>query len=348
MTVEPLLTPVRDAHRFDTSALEAYLAGRVPGYERGAELLQFEGGQSNRTFVLRTGSKEYVLRKQPAGELLPSAHQVDREYRVMHALRESDVPVPRMVALCEDPSVIGTKFYVMERVPGRLFTDLLLPSMSNAERRAVYMDLARVLAALHGVDYRAVGLGSFGKPGNYYTRQISRWSRQYLACQTESLPAMDRLMEWLPRQVPDSDETVIVHGDYRMGNLLIHPTQPRIAAVLDWELSTLGHPLADLGYVCMDYHAASYPGAGLARPDLANFGVPTEQEFIADYCRFSGRDAIEDWNFHVVYNLFRTAAIIQGVYKRGLDGNASSDTAIRFKDACRMRSERAWALVESL
>jgi len=253
-----------------------------------------------------------------------------------------------MYALCEDTSVIGTKFYVMEKVAGRVFTDLLLPSMNNDERRAVYKDLARVLAALHTVDYRAVGLESFGKPGNYYTRQISRWSKQYIASQTESLPAMDKLMKWLPEHTPQADETVIVHGDYRMGNVLIHPTQPRIAAVLDWELSTLGHPLADLGYVCMDYHSDSYTTAGLARPDLSDFGIPSESEFIADYCKFAGRGAIDNWKFYVVYNLFRSAAIIQGVYKRGLDGNASSDTAIGFKDACRMRSDRAWTLVEAL
>ena len=237
---------------------------------------QFEGGQSNPTFALKAGSREYVLRKQPPGELLPSAHQVDREYRVMHALRDSDVPVPKMYALCEDTSVIGTKFYVMEKVAGRVFTDLLLPSMNNDERRAVYKDLARVLAALHTVDHRAVGLESFGKPGNYYSRQISRWSKQYVASQTEALPAMDKLMQWLPEHTPQADETVIVHGDYRMGNVLIHPTEPRIAAVLDWELSTLGHPLADLGYVCMDYHSDSYTTAGLARPDLASFGIPSE------------------------------------------------------------------------
>ena len=348
MSDMPTLTPVREAHRFDESALDVYLAAHVDSYEGGLIVRQFEGGQSNPTFALRAGSREYVLRKQPPGALLPSAHQVDREYRVMHALRDSDVPVPKMYALCEDTSVIGTKFYVMEKVAGRVFTDLLLPSMNNAERRAVYEDLTRVLAALHTVDYHAVGLESFGKPGNYYTRQISRWSKQYIASQTESLAAMDKLMQWLPQHTPDVDETVIVHGDYRMGNMLIHPTQPRIAAVLDWELSTLGHPLADLGYVCMDYHSDSYTTAGLARPDLADFGVPSEREFIADYNKFAGRAGIENWNFFVIYNLFRSAAIIQGVYKRGLDGNASSDTAILFKDACRMRAERAWGLVEAL
>jgi aminoglycoside phosphotransferase (APT) family kinase protein len=348
MTDLPTLTSVREAHRFDERALDAYMTKHVDGYEGGLTVRQFEGGQSNPTFALRAGSREYVLRKQPPGELLPSAHQVDREYRVMHALRDSDVPVPKMYALCEDASVIGTKFYVMENVAGRVFTDLLLPSMNNDERRAVYKDLARVLAALHCVDYHSVGLDSFGKPGNYYTRQIARWSKQYLASRTESLPAMDKLMKWLPEHTPEADETVVVHGDYRMGNVLIHPTQPRIAAVLDWELSTLGHPLADLGYVCMDYHSDSYTTAGLAPPDLQNFGIPSEHEFIADYCGFAGCGAIENWNFYVVYNLFRSAAIIQGVYKRGLDGNASSDTAIGFKDACRMRSDRAWTLVEAL
>ncbi len=348
MTDQPLLTPVREAHRFDERALDVYLAEHVEGYERGLTVRQFEGGQSNPTFALKAGSREYVLRKQPPGELLPSAHQVDREYRVMHALRDSDVPVPKMYVLCEDTSVIGTKFYVMEKVAGRVFTDLLLPTMNDSERRAVYKDLARVLAALHTVDHHAVGLETFGKPGNYYSRQISRWSKQYVASQTEALPAMDNLMRWLPQHTPQADETVIVHGDYRMGNVLIHPTEPRIAAVLDWELSTLGHPLADLGYVCMDYHSDSYTTAGLARPDLASFGIPSEREFIDDYCRFAKRGAIENWKFYVVYNLFRSAAIIQGVYKRGLDGNASSETAIGFKDACRMRSDRAWALVEAL
>jgi aminoglycoside phosphotransferase (APT) family kinase protein len=348
MTDTPELTAVRAAHRFDERALDVYLTQHIDGYEAGLVVRQFEGGQSNPTFALRAGTREFVLRKQPPGALLPSAHQVDREYRVMDALAGSDVPVPKMYVLCEDPAVIGTKFYVMEKVAGRVFTDLLLPSMDNSQRRAVYKDLARVLAALHCVDHRAVGLAEFGKPGNYFTRQISRWSKQYIASQTEGLPAMDKLMEWLPAHTPDVDETVIVHGDYRLGNMLIHPTQPRIAAVLDWELSTLGHPLADLGYVCMDYHSDSYISAGLSRPDLADFGIPSEREFIADYCGYAGRGAIEGWDFYVIYNLFRSAAIIQGVYKRGLDGNASSDTAIGFKDACRMRADRAWGLVEKL
>ncbi len=342
------LIEVRPAHRIDEAALETYLATHVAGFEGPLEVRQFDGGQSNPTYSLSAASGEYVLRKQPPGELLPSAHQVDREYRVMKALAGSDVPVPKMLALCEDPSVLGTKFYVMEKVAGRVFTDLLLPDFDNAGRGALYRDLARVLAALHKVDYVAVGLETFGKPGNYYARQISRWSKQYVASQTEQIDAMDKLMAWLPNNIPPSDETVIVHGDYRLGNVLIHPTEPRIVAVLDWELSTLGHPLADLGYVCMDYHADSYTTAGLARVDLAEFNIPSEDEFVATYCKFAGRSSIEHWDFYVIYNLFRSAGIIQGVYKRGLDGNASSASALEFKDACRVRAERGWKLVGEL
>ncbi len=342
------LIPVRKAHRFDEAALTKYMTKHVEGFAGELEVRQFEGGQSNPTFALRARDTEYVMRKQPPGQLLPSAHQVDREYRVMHALAGTGVPVPRMYALCEDPSVLGTKFYIMEKVPGRVFTDLMLPDFDNAGRAAIYRDLVRVLAALHTVDYRAVGLETFGKPGNYYARQISRWSKQYVASKTEEIEAMDKLMEWLPAHIPVSDETVIVHGDYRLGNVLIHPTEPRIVGVLDWELSTLGHPLADLGYLCMDYHADSYTTAGLARPDIAEFGIPSEDELVGMYCEFAARASIEHWDFYVIYNLFRSAGIIQGVYKRGLDGNASSTTAIGFKDAARMRAERAWKLVEAL
>jgi aminoglycoside phosphotransferase (APT) family kinase protein len=277
---------------------------------------------------------------------LPSAHQVDREFRVMHALADTDVPVPRMYSLCDDTDVIGTKFYVMEKVTGRVFTEVLLPTLDVEDRRAIYADLARVLAALHRVDSAAVGLDSFGRPGNYYARQISRWSKQYVASKTEDIDAMDQLMEWLPANIPESEETVVVHGDYRLGNVLIHPTEPRIVAVIDWELSTLGHPLADLGYICMDYHVAGYDGAGLRNPKISEWGIPTEGEFVDAYCRAAGRDDIDNWLFYVIYNLFRSAGIIQGVYKRGLDGNASSETALDFKDACRIRSEQAWALVE--
>ena len=348
MSDAPELTPVREAHRFDEQALFDYLVANVAGFEGPVSIRQFEGGQSNPTFLLEAASGDYVVRKQPPGELLPSAHQVNREHRVMDALRDSDVPVPRMFALCEDRSVIGTMFYVMEKVEGRVFTDLLLPSLSAAARGAIFQDLARVLAALHCVDPIAVGLETFGRPGNYYARQISRWSKQYQASKTEDLREMDQLMSWLPAHIPESGESVIVHGDYRLGNMLIHPTEPRIAGVLDWELSTLGHPLADLGYVCMDYHADSYYSEGLNRPDLSELGIPSEQQMLDYYCGFAGHAGVENWSFYVIYNLFRAAGIIQGVYKRGLDGNASSDSALLFKDACRIRAERAWALVEAL
>ena len=347
MSDVPELTPVRPAHRFDERALEAFLRAELPGFPAGARLAvrQFEGGQSNPTFLLAAGGEEYVLRKQPPGELLPSAHQVDREYRVMKALASTTVPVPRMHLLCEDPSVIGTKFYVMEKVEGRVYASPLMPEAAPAERAPIYRHLADVLAALHAVSPEAVGLGGFGRPGNYYERQISRWSKQYVASRTEEIPEMDALMEWLPRNVPaTAAETVVVHGDYRLGNAIVHPTEPRIAAVLDWELSTLGHPLADLGYVCQTYYADEDDQHGLNRPNLHALGIPTEEEFVARYCEMAGRDGIENWRFYLVYNLFRSAAIIQGVYRRGLDGNASSETALGFAGYCRVRAARAWRL----
>ena len=340
------LTPVREAHKFDAQSLEKYLLAHVEGFQGPMEIRQFEGGQSNPTFQLITPNRRYVLRKQPPGELLPSAHQVDREYRVMHALWNTDVPVPKMFCLCEDPGVIGTKFYVMEMVEGRLFTETRIPSVSNEDRRAIYLDLARVMALLHAVDPAAVGLETFGRPGNYYERQIGRWSKQYLASQTEDLPNMHKLMEWLPNNIPAEAGSVIVHGDYRLGNVLIHPTEPKIVAVLDWELSTLGDGLADLGYLCQDYHGDAYDDEGLAGADFAALNLPTEAEFLAEYCKHAGRDGIDNWHFYLIYNMFRSAGIIQGVYKRGLDGNASSEKALEYADAARMRSARSWALVE--
>jgi len=340
-----VLTPVREGHRFDETALTDYLARTVPEFAQGIEIEQFEGGQSNPTFRITAGGRRYVLRKQPPGELLPSAHQVDREFRVQQALAGTAVPVPRMVALCEDPAVIGTKFYVMEWVDGRVFAETRLPTLTPHERRAIYLDLARVLAHLHSVDPASVGLGDFGRPGNYYERQITRWSKQYVASRTEQIDAMDRLMEWLPNNIPEPGPSVVVHGDYRLGNTLIHPTEPRIVAVLDWELSTLGDGLADLGYMCQDYHGESYNDIGLAGADLGALGIPTEEELVAEYCRHAGIEKIDNWRFYLVYNMFRSAAIIQGVYRRGLDGNASSSSALQYKEAARMRSERGWALL---
>lgn len=342
------LTAVRAGHEFDEPALTRYMDAHVPGFRGPLEVQQFEGGQSNPTFQLITSDQKYVLRKQPPGELLPSAHQVDREYRVMHALYETDVPVPKMFALCEDPSIIGTKFYIMEMIEGRLFTESSLPTLTKSERRAIYLDLARVMANLHAVDPISVGLETFGRPGNYYERQISRWSKQYIASKTEELPAMDNLMAWLPENIPSAANSVIVHGDYRLGNVLLDPVEPKIVAVLDWELSTLGDGLADLGYLCQEYHGESYEDEGLVNVDFAATGIPTEAQFVDEYCKHANRDDIKNWHFYLIYNMFRSAGIIQGVYKRGLDGNASSAKALEYKDHCRNRSTRGWALVEAL
>ena len=335
------LIAVREAHRFDEARLERYLSAHLDGFEPPLRVRQFEGGQSNPTFLIEAGGDAFVLRKKPPGQLLPSAHAVDREYRVMTGLRETAVPVPRTIHLCEDADVIGTPFVLMQNVPGRVLRDPLLPGLARAERRALYGHFIEVLAALHGVDPAAVGLATFGRPGNYYARQIARWSSQYQVSKTDDIPAMDDLMLWLLENVPAGDETAIVHGDYRIENTIIHPSEPRIVAVLDWELSTLGHPLADVAFCCMGYHGSLGTVESLAGNSFEATGIPSEAEFLELYCRHAGRDAIEDWRFYIVFALFRIAAIGQGVYKRGLDGIAASARATSFGDACRIRAERA-------
>ena len=340
------LTPVRSHHVFDEGALHNYLSAHIEGYEGLAKILQFEGGQSNPTFLLENESGRYVLRKQPPGPLLPSAHQVDREYRVMDALYDTAVPVPRMFHLCEDTSVIGTKFYLMEMIEGRLFTKTALPGFSRDDRWAVYMDMARILAELHSIDPGEVGLESHGRPGNYFARQVSRWSKQYLASETETIEAMNNLIDWLPEHLPDEVPPVIVHGDYRLGNVLLDEQSPRVVAVLDWELSTLGDGLADLSYWCQEYHGKTAEKDGsLIGADLQELGIPTETELVKRYCRVAKRNAIDNWPFYIAFNLFRSAGIIQGVYKRGLDGNASSETALEYRDTARKRAELGWELV---
>ena len=345
---EAELTPVRDAHRFDEDALRTYMVDHVDGY--GGEPLairQFEGGQSNPTFLVEAPGGEYVMRKQPPGELLPSAHQVDREYRVMDALGPTDVPVPKMHCLCEDASVIGTKFYLMEHVRGRLLTDNLMPDVPREQRRDIYLDVVRTLARLHSVDPTAVGLGEFGRPGNYFARQVNRWSRQYIASETETIEAMNALIDWLPDNLPDDTPPVIVHGDYRVGNLIIHPTQPRVAAVLDWELSTLGDGMADLSYWCQEFYGEP-DSAGLPGADLEALNIPSEQDIVDAYCREAKRPAIDNWPFYIAFNMFRSAGIVQGVYKRGLDGNASSEHALEYRKAARERAERGWRIVQEM
>ncbi len=336
---------VRDAHRFDLSALEAYLAASTEHFSGAIDVRQFEGGQSNPTFLLTQGGRRYVLRKKPPGKLLPSAHQVDREYRVMKALEHTDVPVPRMICVCTDPSIIGTDFYVMEFMEGRIFRDPQLPELSPAERKAIYESMVDAMAALHKVDYKNVGLEDFGKPGNYFERQIGRWTKQYRGAQTDEVEWMENLIAWMPSNIPADDSVTIAHGDFRLENSVYHPSEPRMIAILDWELSTIGHPLADLGYNCMLYHINTPQLGGLVGTDFDATGIPDEQAYVARYCAATGRDRIEDMNFYVAFSVFRLASIVQGVYKRGLDGNASSSRAMQYKDGCAMLAFSAWSLL---
>ena len=336
--------PVQERHRFDAAALERWLRGHIEGYSGPLSVEQYKGGQSNPTFRLGAGGRRYVLRAKPgpAAKLLPSAHAVEREYRVMSALAAAGIPVPKMLALCEDESVIGRAFFVMECVEGRVLWDQSLPGMAPSERGAVYDEMNRVIAALHRVDYAAVGLADYGRPGNYFARQIGRWTKQYQASETEKIPAMDRLIEWLPSHVPPGDETAIVHGDYRLDNLVFHPTEPRILAVLDWELSTLGHPLADFAYHCMSWHIPPGRFRGIAGLDLDALGIPREDRYVAAYCRRTGREGIEHWDFYLAYNLFRIAAILQGIMKRALEGTASSEQALDAGRRARPLAELGW------
>lgn len=338
-------TPVRAGHHFDEAALAEYLARHLSGFRGPLGLRQFEGGQSNPTFLLEAASGRYVLRKKPPGHLLPSAHQIEREYRIMTALASSGVPVPPTRLLCRDEAPLGTPFFVMDFVPGRVFRHPRLPGVTPGDRRAMYDDMVNVLARLHGVSVEAVGLGDFGRPGNYYARQIDRWSRQYLAAQTDALPAMDQLMAWLPAHVPEDDETTIVHGDFRVENLLFHPTEPRIVAVVDWELSTLGHPLADLAYNCLTWHLSPEL---LGRADTAadDSGMPDEQTYVAAYCRRTGRTVGGHWPFYLAFSMFRLASILQGVYARGLQGNAASTHALERGAAARRIAETAWSIAQ--
>ncbi len=315
----------------DTSRLQGYLEEHIPGFSGELTAEKFAGGQSNPTFKLSAGGQQYVLRRKPPGELLKSAHAVDREYRVISALADTDVPVAKTYCLCEDDSIIGSMFYVMEYMDGRVFWDAKVPEVdSNEERRAIYDEMNRVLANLHNVDVEAVGLADFGRPGNYFERQISRWTKQYRASETEHNANMETLIEWLPAHLPADDGVVsLVHGDYRLDNVMFHKTEPRIIAVLDWELSTLGHPLADLSYQCMAW-ALPYSAqgmSGLGGVERAAFGLPTDEEYIAKYCERTGRGSIDNWKFYMVFCFFRLAAILQGVKKRALIGTASSAEA---------------------
>src|SRR5438045_2473693 len=304
--------------------LETWLVGHVGGFRGPVVAERFPGGQSNPTYRLVAASGNYVLRRKPPGALLPSAHAVDREFRVMRALTGTGVPVPRVHALCEDDGVIGSAFYVMEHLDGRIYWDQRLPGIAPAERAAMFDSMNAVIAALHSVDYQAVVLGEFGRPGNYMGRQIARWSRQYRASETEPITAMDALIDWLPARLPPEPPPAIVHGDYRMDNLVFHPTEPRVIGVLDWELSTIGDPLADFAYHCLTWRVTPELFRGLAGVDFAALGIPDERAYVAAYCRRTGRGsvpgAVPDGEFYMVYGLFRIAAILQGIGKRAIDG----------------------------
>jgi aminoglycoside phosphotransferase (APT) family kinase protein len=337
---------VAPAHPFDEAGLAAFLRERVAPFKGPLEIAQFQGGQSNPTYRVTAGDRRYVLRRKPPGKLLPSAHAVDREYRVMDALAGTGVPVAKMVALCDDPAVIGTAFYLMEYVEGRVLWDPLLPEMTPARRAAHWDELNRVLATLHRVDYAAVGLADFGKPGNYIERQIARWSKQYAAAGAERIPAMDELIDWLPRHVPPGDETSIVHGDFRLDNVIFHPTESRVLAVLDWELATLGHPLSDFAYHAMIWRLAPRQFRGLRGCDFAETGIPTEAEYVAAYCTRTGRADIPHWEFYLIFNMFRIAAILHGVLARALQGNAASANALEQGGRARIVADVAWAMAQ--
>ena len=337
--------PVAERMKVDLDALSAYMQAHVRGFEGNLQIEQFKGGQSNPTFKLSAGSQHYVLRTKPApaAKLLPSAHAIDREFRVMDALSKSGFPAAKQYALCDDESVIGRAFYIMEFVDGRVLWDQSLPGMSAAERGAHYDEMNRVIAQLHSLDYKAVGLETFGKPGNYFQRQIDRWIRQYKAAETEHIPAMENLIEWLPQNIPAGEITTIVHGDYRLDNMIFHPTEPKILAVLDWELSTLGHPLADFSYHCMSWHIAPGLFRGIGGLDLKALGIPVLDDYIA---RYSERTGIEvnkqDFRFYLAYNMFRMAGILQGIMKRYQDGTASSEQALKSGQAAKPMAIMGW------
>lgn len=323
------------------------MQAHIEGFSGPIDVRQFAGGQSNPTYLVQSAHHRYVLRRKPPGKLLPSAHAVDREFRVIAALANTEVPVAKAYALCEDPAVIGTVFYVMDYVEGRLFWDAALPEVAQPERRAIYEEMTRVIAALHTVDYTAAGLGDYGKPGRYIERQVARWTQQYRASETETIEAVERLIDWLPQHIPTDEQTAIVHGDFRLDNAIFHPHEPRILAVLDWELSTLGHPLVDLAYLCMRYHLSAEQFRGLGGLDPVALQIPSETECVADYCRRRGREPVapQDWTYYLAFNMFRLAGILQGVLARAIQGNASSATALEAGRRARPLAEQAWGLV---
>jgi aminoglycoside phosphotransferase (APT) family kinase protein len=345
----PRLIQPLPAHRLDAERLSAYLHDRVPGFADKLTVRQFQGGQSNPTYLLETPETKAVLRKKPPGKLLPSAHQIDREFRIQQALRDTDVPVANMLHFCTDPEVIGTEFYVMEHLQGRVFGDVMMGELTPRERGSVQAALFEVIGNLHAVDFAALGLADFGRANQYVARQLTRWRGQYEAAKTEELPDMDRLMDWLAANMPEADETAIAHGDFRLGNMMVHPEEPVITAVLDWELATLGHPLADLAYCCMPFHMPQGSGTaltGYGGVDLKAHGLADEDEVLELYCRATGRGEIPNWKFFLGFALFRSAAIVEGVYARALAGNAADARGIAMHEMTKLTSTRGWEIVQ--
>jgi len=334
--------PVAESHRFDEAALDRWMAANVEGYAGPLEVRQFKGGQSNPTYQLVTPTKKYVMRRKPPGKLLPSAHAVDREYKVITALYPTGFPVARSYGLCIDDAVIGTMFYVMDMVEGRILWDQALPQYEPAERHAIYMAKLKTLADLHNTDYEAIGLGDFGRPGNYMVRQIARWTKQYKASETVHIDEIEKLIEWLPATAPEQTRTSIVHGDYRLDNMALHPTEPRVIAVLDWELATLGEPLADFSYLLMNW----VNGSISALPDLKAHGIPTIEEYVAEYCRLTGRDGLPELNWYFAYNAFRLAGILQGIVGRVRDGTANSPQAAAMSERVPALAKAAWGFAK--
>jgi aminoglycoside phosphotransferase (APT) family kinase protein len=338
------LCPILPQHQIDECSLARYLRGRVPGFEGAIELRQFQNGQSNPTYYIQTSAGAYVLRKKPSGSLLRSAHAIDREFTAMRSLAGSDVPVPHLHLLCADEAVIGQMFYIMEYVEGRLFTDPRLLEVGKTERRAMYLDMIRVLARLHLVDYRAVGLENFGHATGYVRRQVERWGKQYLETRVENNSDMENLVTWLKARLPQSEETTIVHGDYRNHNVLFHLTEPRVTAVLDWELATLGHPLSDLAFCSLIYHCPDDEPRGLQGESPASLGLPEEEEIRDAYCHHTGRTDLPEWKFFIAFSLFRNAAIRAGIYKRALDGTAANAAALESGSRYRSFARTGWEI----
>ena len=335
------------AGQIETARLSDYLQESIPGFKVPISVEKFAGGQSNPTFLITSPSGKFVLRRKPPGILLKSAHAVDREYRVLEALSESAIPLARPFCLCEDDDVIGSMFYIMSYEQGRVFWDPSIPDAEPDERNACYADVIRVLAELHRIRPEEVGLADFGKPGNYFDRQVSRWGQQYLASETKRIEPMESLLDWLPHHAPADDGMVsLIHGDYNLDNLIFHPNEPRLVAVLDWELSTLGHPLADLAYFCMRLRLPRGEHVkGLGDLDRESFGIPSEREMVQKYCGILGLPGIRHWNFYLAFSFFRLAAIAQGVYKRALDGNASNKRAVEVGRLTEPLAEMGWALI---